>query len=67
MCAHLDSHLERLPDEDAKSRAIVEQMRDEEEIHGESAQEAGAAELPRTVIRLMRATAKVMTNTAYWV
>jgi ubiquinone biosynthesis monooxygenase Coq7 len=67
VCSHLDSHLDHLPEEDAKSRAIVEQMRDEEQEHGENAVDAGAAELPRPVIRLMRATAKVMTNTAYWV
>jgi ubiquinone biosynthesis monooxygenase Coq7 len=67
VCAHLDSHLARLPAEDAKSRAIVEQMRDEEEEHGENAAGAGAAELPRPVKRLMQMTAKVMTRTAYWV
>jgi ubiquinone biosynthesis monooxygenase Coq7 len=67
VCAHLDSHLDRLPEEDVKSRAIVEQMRDEEQEHGENAKEAGAADLPRPVVRLMRATAKVMTKTAYWV
>jgi ubiquinone biosynthesis monooxygenase Coq7 len=67
VCSHLDSHLDRLPKEDAKSRAIVEQMRDEEEEHGKNAVEAGAAKLPRPIVRLMRATAKVMTNTAYWV
>jgi len=67
VCSHLDSHLDRLPEDDAKSRAIVKQMRDEEEEHGKNAIEAGAAELPWPVVRLMRATAKVMTNTAYWV
>jgi len=67
VCAHLDSHLESLPLEDVKSRAIVEQMRDEEEEHGENAKDAGAAELPAPVKRLMRMTAKVMTKTAYWV
>ncbi len=65
VCAHLDSHLDRLPDEDAKSRAIVTQMRDEEEEHGENAREAGAAELPEPIQRLMQLTAKVMTTTAY--
>jgi ubiquinone biosynthesis monooxygenase Coq7 len=64
---HLTGHLERLPEGDAKSRAIVEQMRDEEELHGASARDAGAAELPRPVRRLMRLTAKVMTGTAYWI
>ena len=67
VCSHLDSHLDHLPDEDHKSRAIVEQMRDEEEEHGENAVDAGAAELPRPIVRLMRATAKVMTKMAYWV
>ncbi len=64
---HLTGHLERLPEKDAKSRAIVEQMRDEEELHGANARDAGAAELPRPVRRLMNLTAKVMTNTAYWI
>ena len=67
VCAHLDSHLDSLPPEDAKSRAIVEQMRDEEEEHGDNAIEAGAADLPGPVKHLMRLTAKVMTKTAYWV
>ena len=65
VCAHLDSHLESLPEEDAKSRAIVEQMRDEEEEHGANAVEAGAADLPAPVKRLMQMTAKIMTKTAY--
>jgi len=65
VCAHLESHLEELPDNDDKSRAIVTQMRDEEEEHGENAIEAGAAELPAPLQRLMQLTAKVMTNTAY--
>lgn len=65
VCAHLESHLERLPDNDAKSRAIVARMRDEEAAHGESAVDAGAAELPRAIVELMRATAKIMTTIAY--
>ena len=67
VCAHLDSHLDSLPEEDAKSRAIVEQMRDEEEEHGENAIDAGAAELPAPIKGVMRLTARVMTKTAYWV
>ena len=65
VCAHLDSHLESLPANDAKSRAIIEQMRDEEEEHGANAVEAGAADLPAPVKRLMQMTAKIMTKTAY--
>jgi ubiquinone biosynthesis monooxygenase Coq7 len=65
VCAHLDSHLDELPGDDAKSRAIVKQMRDEEEEHGENAKDAGAAELPDPIRELMKLTAKVMTRTAY--
>jgi ubiquinone biosynthesis monooxygenase Coq7 len=65
VCTHLDSHLTQLPDQDAKSRAIVKQMRDEEAEHGENAIAAGAAKLPRVVASLMRATARIMTKTAY--
>ena len=67
VCAHLDTHLDALPVEDARSRAIVETMRDEEAQHGESAVAAGAVDLPGPVKTLMRLTAKVMTRTAYWV
>ena len=64
---HLESHLDGLPADDMRSRAIIEQMRDEEAEHGQKAIAAGAADLPRPVKRLMRLTAKVMTRTAYWV
>ena len=63
---HLTGHLDRLPADDAKSRAIVHQMRDEEALHGANAKAAGAAELPAHIQRMMRLTAKIMTRTAYW-
>ena len=66
VCEHLESHLDKLPDDDAKSRAIVSQMRDEEREHGDNAIDAGAAQLPEPIQRLMQLTAKVMTRTAYW-
>jgi ubiquinone biosynthesis monooxygenase Coq7 len=66
VCKHLESHFERLPDDDERSRAILKQMHEEEAEHGENAVDAGAAELPRPVKRLMKLTAKVMTRTAYW-
>jgi ubiquinone biosynthesis monooxygenase Coq7 len=62
---HLTGHLERLPEDDARSRAIVARMREEEQQHGANAQAAGAAELPEPIRQLMRLTAKVMTTTAY--
>ena len=64
---HLTGHLEKLPEDDARSRAIVEAMRDDEERHGREAAEAGAKALPPPVQALMRAVAKVMTRTAYWI
>ena len=67
VCAHLTSHLYRLPEDDARSRAIVEKMRDEEQQHGDNAIDAGAADLPEPARLLMRWTSKIMTKTAYWV
>lgn len=64
---HLTGHLSRLPPQDEKSRAILEQMREDEGHHATVAIEAGAAELPPPVKQLMRLTSKVMTKTAYWI
>jgi len=62
---HLTGHIDRLPAGDARSRAIVVQMRDDEARHGAMAQEAGAAELPRPVKGLMQLAAAVMKAVAY--
>jgi ubiquinone biosynthesis monooxygenase Coq7 len=62
---HLTGHMERLPAADARSRAIVEQMRDDEARHGAMAEAAGAIDLPFPVRRLMRAAADVMRVIAY--
>jgi ubiquinone biosynthesis monooxygenase Coq7 len=62
---HLKSHLERLPVNDARSRAIVEAMCEDEAGHGQQAQHAGAIPLPGPIRELMRRTARVMTHTAY--
>jgi ubiquinone biosynthesis monooxygenase Coq7 len=56
---HLTTHMERLPEADAKSRAIVEKMRDDEARHGAAARAAGAAELPFAGKSLMRVAADV--------
>ncbi|RME35474.1 MAG: 2-polyprenyl-3-methyl-6-methoxy-1,4-benzoquinone monooxygenase [Gammaproteobacteria bacterium] len=61
---HLDDHLQRLPPEDARSRAIVEQMRQDELGHAELAESLGAARLPGPIRRLMQITSKIMTTTA---
>jgi ubiquinone biosynthesis monooxygenase Coq7 len=62
---HLTNHMDRLPQSDARSRAIVAAMRDDEARHGATARDAGASELPLPIRALMRATAKLMTLTAY--
>jgi ubiquinone biosynthesis monooxygenase Coq7 len=62
---HLKSHLDRLPDADLRSRAIVEAMCHDEAGHGQQAQSAGGTRLPGPVRELMRQTARVMTHTAY--
>ncbi len=62
---HLTGHIEQLPPADAKSRAIVEQMRDDEARHGAMAQAAGAVELPFPMRYAMRAAADVMRAVAY--
>lgn len=64
---HLSGHLERLPPEDGKSRAILEQMREDEGRHATSALEHGAAELPETAKRAMRLASDIMTRTAFWI
>ena len=62
---HLTAHIERLPANDTKSRAIVTQMRDDEARHGAMATDAGAVPLPFPVRRAMRAAADVMRAVAY--
>ncbi len=62
---HLTDHMDRLPEADARSRAVVQQMRDDEIRHGAMAVEAGAVPLPFPVRRLMRVAADVMRAVAY--
>lgn len=64
---HLDSHLGRLPQQDEKSRAILEQMKSDEIQHATTALEHGGAELPLPVKSAMKLSSKIMTTTTYWV
>lgn len=64
--AHLQSHLHKLPENDARSRAVVQQMYQDETQHADMAVELGAAELPVPVKLAMQFSSKVMTTTAYW-
>ena len=64
---HLDGHLERLPAQDERSRAVVHAMRADEARHGEAARRAGARALPRIAREAMRRVARLMTGSAYWI
>jgi len=63
--AHLQSHMQRLPENDHASRAIVAQMKADEMRHAQEAQAAGAVELPALIKGLMRVAAGVMTAVAH--
>jgi 3-demethoxyubiquinol 3-hydroxylase len=62
---HLENHLGRLPASDEKSRAILEQMKDDEAKHATTAITQGGAELPAPVKLAMKLASRVMTRTAY--
>ena len=64
---HLEGHLQALPEEDQKSRAILMQMKTDEARHATSALQHGAAELPPPAKLAMRLSSKVMTKTAFWI
>ena len=66
VAAHLESHLQRLPAGDSRSRAIVHAMLDDERRHGETALAAGGESLPRPVKRLMKTVANGMTKSSYY-
>jgi ubiquinone biosynthesis monooxygenase Coq7 len=63
---HLESHLDRLPARDTRSRAIVMQMKEDEAKHATIALGAGATELPSLVKTWMHITSGVMTKTSHW-
>lgn len=63
--AHLEGHLSALPEHDVASKAIVAQMKIDEEHHAETAKQLGAATLPAPLKSAMRLASAVMTHTAY--
>lgn len=65
VCKHLDEHLQQIPDTDRKSRAILEQMRTDEEEHAINALDAGGYHFPAPVKFGMSLLAKVMTKSTY--
>ncbi len=65
VAAHLDSHLERLPPQDERSRRILQRMRADELKHAHRARELGGRELPGPAKKAMRALSKVMTSVSF--
>jgi len=63
--SHLEGHIEKLPPEDARSRAILDQMKIDEAKHAQMAEDSGAYELPEPVRGLMKVTAGIMKGIAY--
>lgn len=62
---HIQKHLEKLPQQDAHSQAILNQMNEDELQHAEMAIAAGAAELPKLIRLMMCAISKIMTKSSY--
>lgn len=63
--AHLQEHMHRLPLADLASRAVVDQMKQDEAEHAAQAQKAGALPLPQAITKAMQLAAKVMTTVAH--
>ncbi len=62
---HLEEHLAKISEKDVKSRAVLEQMKQDELHHGTLAQEAGGAELPAPIKLVMSFVSKIMTQSSY--
>ena len=67
VAAHLQSHIEKLPEKDERTRAILQQMYTDEAQHAQMAEKAGAAELPNPIKKLMTKIAQLMTKTSYYI
>jgi len=64
---HLQSHLDQLPKDDTRTRAIIQQMMQDESHHGGQALQQGGVLPPGPIKALMKLTAKVMTSSSYWI
>ncbi len=65
VCKHLEGHLQSLPEEDRKSRSVVEQMLEDEARHAHTAIEAGGLRFPGPVKGAMSLVSKAMTSASY--
>ncbi len=66
VCDHLRKHLKSLPEDDRKSRLILQKMLEDEERHGHNALQAGGVDFPQAVKDAMTKVSKVMTESSYW-
>lgn len=62
---HLQKHLQKLPAQDQKTKAILEQMQEDEAHHAEVAKAFGAKELPSFIKKIMQRLSKLMTYSSY--
>jgi ubiquinone biosynthesis monooxygenase Coq7 len=65
VCNHLRDHLKTLPEDDRKSRLILQQMLEDEQRHGDNALLAGGSDFPRPVKDAMSAVSQIMTKSSY--
>ena len=65
VCRHLREHLEQVPEDDVKTRAILGQMLKDEAHHGQKALDAGGINLSPLPKKFMTAASKLMTRTTY--
>lgn len=64
---HLEEHIDKLPESDHRSRAILEQMKSDEERHRTTALQKGGIDFPGPLKKMMTNVSKVMTRSTYWI
>ena len=65
--AHLQRHLDRLPQADHTTRRIITVMQQDEQAHAQTAMDQGAQPLPEAAKTLMKAVSRIMTTLSYWI
>lgn len=65
VCNHLRDHLKSLPEDDRKSRLILQTMLEDEQRHGDNALQAGGSDFPRPIKNAMSAVSQLMTRSSY--
>ena len=62
---HLQSHLKRLPENDKKTKIVLEKMKADEEKHSNTAHQSGAQEIPKPIKKIMEYTANIMKEVSF--